>query len=364
MGRSADLLELYEGVLEGAGTALRVGRKATVAEVRRELIKRQQRELAGAVANLGKGRKAVAHPIANLRDRIVEALAEPVLDGDRVGAHDEDVSSAPGAGLGGALPGAELDEALEPLASPGGLSEGFVVDVGTQTGIGGFGGGVDFGVQADVGGPLVGTGGHRSAHEAWPVVEKACAPRVLEPKAAAIDSETVNDGTSGERDRDEACLARRVTRDREQTSKERDRDEACQARRETRDREQTEREVRGDEAACEAEEPTPGKAPGGEQELEELRRNAETLQAALQAELHKFFLHALEVAGYQGVELHITQFGTEILIRTTHDRKVRGKNGSGIRALQEAVRARFGFPEDGMALFLKRVRGAGCGAAA
>lgn len=76
-----DILEVSERVLEAAGAALALGRKASPGVARRELIRRDCRELAKDVVNLSHGRRVVAHPpCADLTERVATALPMPLAE--------------------------------------------------------------------------------------------------------------------------------------------------------------------------------------------------------------------------------------------------------------------------------------------
>ncbi|KAK1305730.1 40S ribosomal protein S3-3 [Acorus calamus] len=77
------------------------------------------------------------------------------------------------------------------------------------------------------------------------------------------------------------------------------------------------------------------------------------------AELNELFTRELSEDGYSGVEVRVTPMRIEIIIRATRTQNVLGERGKRIRELTSLVQKRFGFPKDGVELYVEKVANRG-----
>ncbi|KAK1261693.1 40S ribosomal protein S3-3 [Acorus gramineus] len=77
------------------------------------------------------------------------------------------------------------------------------------------------------------------------------------------------------------------------------------------------------------------------------------------AELNELFTRELSEDGYSGIEVRVTPMRIEIIIRATRTQNVLGERGKRIRELTSLVQKRFGFPKDGVELYVEKVANRG-----
>ena len=77
------------------------------------------------------------------------------------------------------------------------------------------------------------------------------------------------------------------------------------------------------------------------------------------AEVSDFLEDALANDGYGGVDVRITPYRTDIVIKTTSPRNVIGEQGRKIRELTVLIQKRFGFKEGGVEVYAERIENRG-----